>query len=96
MEMTITKIARGYIGETEKPKNSGFSNEALESKMKGVGWSPGEPWCSYLAELIFISLVFLAIPATYFVYFYRSNNKRLKKVEKILTSLIKSRGTWKH
>lgn len=53
MEMTITKIARGYIGETEKPKNSGFSNEALESKMKGVGWSPGEPWCSYLAELIF-------------------------------------------
>lgn len=47
------EIAAQYIGETEKPGNSGFTDEAFEWKMKEVGFQKGHAWCSYFCELVF-------------------------------------------
>lgn len=49
----VVEIAKGYIGETEKPKNMGFSDAGFEEKMKGVGFGPGQAWCSYFVELCY-------------------------------------------
>ncbi len=48
----IIEIARGYIGETEKPNNSGFLDAEFEQRMADVGWLKGQAWCAYEAELI--------------------------------------------
>lgn len=46
-------VALKYLGQTEKPGNSGFNDEAFERKMKEVGFVKGHAWCSYFAELVF-------------------------------------------
>lgn len=51
--MTPSEVARRYLGQTEKPGNMGFLDEAFEYKMKQVGFVKGHAWCSYFAELVF-------------------------------------------
>lgn len=41
-----------YVGETETPNNSGFSNADFQKRMEAVGWIKQQSWCAYLAELI--------------------------------------------
>lgn len=48
----IVQIARSYVGQKEKPNNSGFVSAILEAKMKLIGWIKGQAWCAYGAELI--------------------------------------------
>lgn len=51
--MSPSEIALTYLGQTEKPKNSGFSDAAFEKKMHEVGFVTGHAWCSYFCELVF-------------------------------------------
>jgi hypothetical protein len=51
--MTASEVARKYIGQTEKPGNSGFNDEQFEAYMKAVGFEKGFAWCSLFAELVF-------------------------------------------
>lgn len=54
--MTLTEkvisTAQTYVGKTEKPGNSGFTDAAFEAKMKAVGFQTGQSWCAYFAELV--------------------------------------------
>lgn len=47
------QIAEKYIGQTEMPGNSGFTNYEFEAKMKAVGFQRSHAWCAYFAELVF-------------------------------------------
>ncbi len=49
--MTLSQIARTYLGFTEKPGNSGFNDAVFEGKMKDTEWQKGQAWCSYFGEL---------------------------------------------
>ena len=51
--MSVVDIAKSYIGKTEKPNNSGFSDELFQKRMEEVGWEKGQAWCSFLVELFF-------------------------------------------
>jgi hypothetical protein len=51
--MKVIDIARMYLGEFEKPGNSGFLNAKLQTKLEQDGWKIGEPWCCYFQEMIF-------------------------------------------
>ena len=48
----IVDIAKSYIGFTEKPNNSGFTNASFEKRMKEVGWSKSLSWCCFFCELV--------------------------------------------
>lgn len=51
--MKVLEVARLYLGEFEKPGNSGFLNAKLQAKLEQDGWKIGEPWCCYFQEMIF-------------------------------------------
>jgi len=53
-QVTLSDIAKQYLGKTEKPNNSGFNDSKFEAKMKEVGWATGQAWCAYFAELCVI------------------------------------------
>jgi len=48
----IIKIAKKYLGQHEKPANSGFLDSTFEKKMISVGWQKSQAWCCYFAELV--------------------------------------------
>jgi hypothetical protein len=48
----IVQTALNYLGKTEKPANSGFTDAEFEKKMKDTGWSKGLSWCAYFTELV--------------------------------------------
>lgn len=50
--MSLSQVARKYLGKTEKPNNQGFNDLAFETKMLSVGFEKGQAWCSYFAELV--------------------------------------------
>jgi hypothetical protein len=50
--MNIIEIARKYIGQTEKPQNSGFTDADFQKKMEEVGFQKGHAWCAYFGELV--------------------------------------------
>lgn len=54
MDLTtrIVEVAKGYIGQKEKPNNSGFVDPLFEQKQKARGWLNGQSWCAYTGELI--------------------------------------------
>jgi hypothetical protein len=60
--MTPSEVALQYIGKTEKPGNSGFTDEDFEKRMRAVGFQKGHAWCAYFAELVFKE----AFPAKFF------------------------------
>ena len=41
----IVEVAKRYIGQTEKPNNSGFTDALFEQRMKDTGWSKGASRC---------------------------------------------------
>jgi hypothetical protein len=49
----IVETARKYIGQMEKPNNSGFKDSEFEKKMKLVGFQKGQAWCNYFVELVY-------------------------------------------
>lgn len=51
--MSVVDIAKSYVGKTELPQNSGFSDKIFEQKMKEVGFVKSHAWCSYFSELAF-------------------------------------------
>lgn len=53
IEQKIVDTALKYIGQTEKPANSGFNDADFERRMKDVGWEKGLSWCSFFAELCY-------------------------------------------
>lgn len=51
--MRPEEVAIKYLGQTEKTGNMGFNDPAFEKKMEAVGFSKGQAWCAYFAELVF-------------------------------------------
>ena len=49
---TILRIAKGYIGQREIGTNEKFVSTDFENKMKSVGWSKGNSWCNFFADLV--------------------------------------------
>lgn len=48
-----SEIALKYLGQTEKPGNSGFNDATFEARMNQVGFQKGQAWCAYFSELVF-------------------------------------------
>jgi hypothetical protein len=48
------KIAKQWVGITEKGFNASFSNDVFQAMMKAVGWKSGEAWCMYFAKAIHV------------------------------------------
>lgn len=48
----IIEIAKNYIGETEIPNNSGFTNANFQKLLAARGWEKGQSWCAYFAYMV--------------------------------------------
>jgi hypothetical protein len=48
----IKETSLKYLGQREKPNNSGFQDAEFEKKMKEVGFQTGQAWCAYFSELV--------------------------------------------
>ena len=48
----MVSIARKYLGQKEKPHNSGFYDKDFEVKMKEAGWVESWPWCAFFVILV--------------------------------------------
>jgi len=48
----IVEVARSFLGQMEKPANSGFVDPVFEKKMQGVGFYKSAPWCGFLCRLV--------------------------------------------
>jgi hypothetical protein len=51
--MTPHQVAAKYIGQKERPGNSGFTDREFEVRMHAVGFVKSHAWCAYFAELVF-------------------------------------------
>jgi len=49
----IIDNALSYVGEQEKPGNSGFIDPKFEAEMKEEGWQFGWAWCAVFAKVVF-------------------------------------------
>jgi hypothetical protein len=45
-----------YIGQMEKPSNSGFKDPSFEKEMVAAGWLKGDPWCATFQKMVFRKL----------------------------------------
>jgi hypothetical protein len=52
----FVSYARWYIGQFEKPSNSGFKDPAFEKEMVAAGWLKGDAWCATFAKMVFRKL----------------------------------------
>lgn len=68
----IIQIAHDFIGEKEKPNNSGFKNPEFETRMAQVGWSQGEAWCASFAKLVWLEA-------------YKNEPKRIAEIQKLFS-----------
>ncbi len=67
----VVSVAKGFVGLTEIGNNAGFAPSEFQREMQKVGWAKGQPWCSYLVELIIKTallaenrkVVFLIVPS---------------------------------
>ena len=48
----IVEVAKSYLGQEEIANNGGFKNKEFDKRMKEVGFSKGQAWCAYFAELV--------------------------------------------
>ena len=48
----VLAAAHSILGQKEEPGNSGFKDKTFQLRMQQCGWSKGESWCAYTAELI--------------------------------------------
>jgi len=52
--MTQLLIAQQYIGQKEKPNNSGFQDPKFEADMRALGeWVPSYAWCACFCQMVF-------------------------------------------
>lgn len=51
IRMSIYCSSKQYVGQEEVPGNLAFKNKYFQDKMKERGWSEGQAWCAYAAEL---------------------------------------------
>lgn len=51
--MTPSENAITYLGEMEKPGNSGFIDHEFEAEMREEGWQKGWAWCSVFCKVVF-------------------------------------------
>lgn len=49
----IVSVATKYVGQKEKPGNSGFVDPTFETKMRIVGFQTGYAWCALFTELVY-------------------------------------------
>lgn len=49
---TLISYARWYIGQKEKPGNSGFIDPKFEKEMKSAGWRLKDPWCATWVKMV--------------------------------------------
>lgn len=68
----IIKTAHDYIGQREKPNNSGFQNIEFQKKMEEVGWDSGEAWCASFAKLVWLEA-------------YKNSPERIAEIEKLFS-----------
>ena len=50
----IAETALSYIGQMEKPGNSGFVDLEFEKQMKSVGFYKSAPWCGFFCRLVWM------------------------------------------
>jgi hypothetical protein len=48
---SLAAIARRYVGQREKPGNSGFHDANFERSMQFNGWRKGLSWCAFFVRL---------------------------------------------
>jgi hypothetical protein len=48
--------AKWYVGQMEKPGNSGFKDPSFEKEMVAAGWLKGDPWCATFQKMVFRKL----------------------------------------
>lgn len=48
---SLAAIARQFVGQRERPGNTGWLDADFEADMKGVGWKRGQAWCAYFVRL---------------------------------------------
>lgn len=53
--MTPSEHARVYLGQQEKPGNSGFLDPSFEAEMREEGFQTGWAWCSIFARVVFVN-----------------------------------------
>ncbi len=50
----IIAVALSYVGNKEKPGNSGFVNAAFQKLMTAAGWYLGAAWCAFFVRVILL------------------------------------------
>lgn len=55
IQEAIVAIAQSYIGQKEKPNNSGFVDKTFEEQMRQAGWQHGWAWCSIFCKLVWLN-----------------------------------------
>lgn len=48
---SLAAIARQYVGQRERPGNTGWLDADFEADMVRVGWKRGQAWCAYFVRL---------------------------------------------
>lgn len=51
--MTPSENALTYVGQVEKPGNSGFIDPKFEAEMREEGWQKGWAWCAVFTKVVF-------------------------------------------
>jgi hypothetical protein len=49
---SLAAIARQFVGQREKPGNSGFLDAAFEKAMRSIGWVTGWAYCALFCKLV--------------------------------------------
>lgn len=57
----IISVAKGFLGQLEKPGNMGFQDPVFDAKMRAVGFMNTHAWCAYAAELVYTDAEVLPI-----------------------------------
>jgi len=51
---TITTVALSFVGNREKPGNTGFVNPDFQKLMNAAGWYMKAPWCAFFTRVILV------------------------------------------
>nr|WP_199079068.1 CHAP domain-containing protein [Pedobacter sp. ASV19] len=52
----VIEYSAWYIGQLEKPGNSGFKDASFQREMEKAGWRLGDPWCASFGKLIYLKV----------------------------------------
>lgn len=54
--LAVSVLAKRYIGQREKPNNSGFLDTTFEKFMRVFGWFTGAAWCAFFARAVWLTV----------------------------------------